>query len=286
MKTSGVGEAGIENCKMVIANCKLIVPQFAICILKFAICNPAGRMALAAALFLGLASLGQSEERVPFREGVLAALSRQGCSAGACHGSPTGKGGFRLSLRGFDAVLDEQTLIREDFGRRVNPQDPDASLILLKPLMQVSHGGGQKLRKSDAAYAIIREWIAQGARPNAANTPVSLRIEVTRKSLELQHPNWTQQIAVRGHYSDGSVRDVTHLAVFSSSDESIAAVNAGGVVTGISRGEATILVRVLDHIETVSLLFPRTYRDSRGSGRRNELHRPACLGQIELQLLH
>jgi hypothetical protein len=226
---------------MTIANCKFGQLQFAICILQFAICN--------------LAAFSVGAERIPFREGVLAALSRQGCSAGACHGSPTGKGGFRLSLRGFDAVLDEQTLIREDFGRRVNPQDPDSSLLLLKPLMQVSHGGGQKLRKRDPAYAIIREWIAQGARPDAADSPVSLRIEVTPKTLELPHPNWTQQIAVRGRYTDGSVRDVTHLAVFSSSDETVASVSADGLVTGVGRGEATILVRVLDHIETVSLLF-------------------------------
>ena len=208
-----------------------------------------------AASLLGLASLGQSEDRVAFREDVLAALSRQGCSAGVCHGSPTGKGGFRLSLRGFDAALDEQTLIREDFGRRVNPQDPESSLILLKPLMQVSHGGGQKLRKTDPAYAILRQWIAQGAQPDAPDAAVSLRIEVEPKSLELAHSNWTQRIQVRAHYSDGSVRDVTHLAVFSSSDESIAGVSPEGLVTGISRGEATILVRVLDHIETVSLLF-------------------------------
>src|SRR5687767_5557543 len=140
------------------------------------------RHVIAALLVIALAPCALAEERVPFREGVLAALSRQGCSAGACHGSPTGKGGFRLSLRGFDAVLDEQTLIREDFGRRVNPHDPDASLILLKPLMHVSHGGGQKLRKSDPAYGIIREWIAQGARSDSGHTPVSLRIEVEPKS--------------------------------------------------------------------------------------------------------
>ena len=116
----------------------------------------------------------QAADRAPFHEGVLAALSRQGCSAGACHGSPTGKGGFRLSLRGFDPAADELTLIREDFGRRVNPHDPDASLLLLKPTMQVSHGGGQKLRKTDAAYQIIRDWIAQGQSPiQPASPPAS-----------------------------------------------------------------------------------------------------------------
>ncbi len=196
-----------------------------------------------------------ADDRIPFHEGVLAALSRQGCSAGACHGSPTGKGGFRLSLRGFDPLLDEQTLIREDFGRRVNPHDPDSSLVLLKPLMAVSHGGGQKLRKTDPAFAILRDWIAQGARPDSAGTVASLKIEVQPKQTALRHPAWSQRLRVVGHFSDGSARDLTHLAVFSSSDESVASVSTDGLVSGIGRGEATILVRYLDHIDTVSFLF-------------------------------
>ncbi|MDG2358557.1 MAG: hypothetical protein P8M20_02785, partial [Planctomycetaceae bacterium] len=39
---------------------------------------------------------------ISLRNEVVPVLSRQGCSSGACHGSPKGKGGFRLSLRGFD----------------------------------------------------------------------------------------------------------------------------------------------------------------------------------------
>jgi hypothetical protein len=196
-----------------------------------------------------------SDEPIPFHEGVLAALSRQGCSAGACHGSPTGKGGFRLSLRGFDPALDELTLTREDFGRRVNPHDPDSSLLLLKPLMQVSHGGGQKLRKSDPAYRILRNWIAEGARVDPPGAAACLRIEVRPKQAELAHPDWQQRLAVIGHFSNGTARDVTHLAVFTSSDESVASSDADGLVTGTARGEATILVRYLEHIDTADLLF-------------------------------
>ena len=224
----------------------------------------------------------EGDDRVPFHEGVLAALSRQGCSAGACHGSPTGKGGFRLSLRGFDPVLDEQTLIREDFGRRVNPHDPESSLLLLKPLMAVSHGGGQKLRKTDPAYAILRDWIAQGARPDSAGAVASLKIEVQPKQAELRHPAWTQQLHVVGHFSDGSTRDLTHLAVFSSSDESVASVNADGLVTGTSRGEATILVRYLDHIDTVIAALARGRAGLRLDGAAaSQLHRRACVRQAE-----
>ena len=120
-----------------------------------------------------------------------------GCSAGACHGSPTGKGGFRLSLRGFDPALDELTLIREDFGRRVNPHDPDASLILLKPLMQVSHGGGQKLTKSDPAYRISATGSPRAHGPIRQDAAACQKIEVQPKSAELRHPDWQQQLAVR-----------------------------------------------------------------------------------------
>ena len=112
----------------------------------------------------------QSKTAVAFESEVLVALSKQGCNSGACHGSPSGKGGFRLSLRAFDKQLDQLTLIREDFGRRVNTLDPEKSLLLIKPSMKVEHGGGKRLHKDDVAYAILRDWIAQGAREDPAGT--------------------------------------------------------------------------------------------------------------------
>src|SRR5207302_10133776 len=40
--------------------------------------------------------------RVSFQNELIAALNVGGCNAGACHGTPSGKNGFRLSLRGYD----------------------------------------------------------------------------------------------------------------------------------------------------------------------------------------
>src|SRR6185437_11243866 len=54
----------------------------------------------------------EAVERVSFNYGTLAALSKQGCNSGACHGSPSGKGGFRLSLRAYDPAVDTLTLVR------------------------------------------------------------------------------------------------------------------------------------------------------------------------------
>ena len=70
---------------------------------------------------------------VSFRHDVIPAFSQAGCNTGACHGTPTGKGGFRLSLRGYLPDQDYVTLSREAGGRRINPMaaetqpDPDAS---------------------------------------------------------------------------------------------------------------------------------------------------------------
>ena len=192
---------------------------------------------------------------VSFQYEVLAALSKHSCSSGACHGSPTGKGGFRLSLRGFDATLDSLTLIREDLGRRTNILAPEESLLVAKPTMRLTHGGGQRLKKGDPAYTILRDWIAQGCRPDPASATKCTGIEVYPKERELRFPAVTQRLAALAKFSDGSVRDVTDLCVFSSSDEETVAVDAAGMVTAKDRGEAAILVRYLDHIDTAALTF-------------------------------
>ena len=193
---------------------------------------------------------------IAFENEVLVALSKQNCNSGACHGSPSGKGGFRLSLRAFDAQLDALTITQEEFGRRINLMEPDKSLLLEKPLMVVAHGGGQQLRKSNVAYETIRDWIAGGAKLDAPQTPRITRVEIYPKERRvLQAPHHRQQLAVIAHYADGSRRDVTRLAAYSSSNMNVATVSEDGLVSASQRGEAAILVRVLEHIETLPLMF-------------------------------
>ena len=52
---------------------------------------------------------------VSFVQDVQPALSRMGCNAGTCHGSKDGKNGFKLSLRGYDAIYDHRALT-DDIG--------------------------------------------------------------------------------------------------------------------------------------------------------------------------
>src|ERR1043166_5804305 len=107
------------------------------------------------------AVLGQTRA-VDFRTDVIAALSRGGCNQGACHGSPQGKNGFRLSLRGFDLDVDYHTLTRGELGRRVDKQRPANSLFLLKATGNVPHQGGVRFKAGDPAYETLMRWVAEG----------------------------------------------------------------------------------------------------------------------------
>src|SRR5437667_2086113 len=117
--------------------------------------------------FLSLAcctAFAQSEFRaeVSFHNDVMAVLSKAGCNAGTCHGNKNGKGGFKLSLRGQDPEIDYVTLTRDLFSLRVNPFEPQQSLVLLKPTTEVAHEGGLRFKKHSEEYEILRLWIAAG----------------------------------------------------------------------------------------------------------------------------
>ncbi len=209
------------------------------------------------------ASTMEAAERVSLQRDVIPALTKQACNSGACHGSPSGKGGFRLSLRGFDAELDQRTLLREAPGRRINPAQPEQSLLLLKPTMEVAHGGGRKLKRTDPAYRVLRDWIAQGCQPDEPTpSPISkLTIELvgqaSQQSLELRHPQWEQRLVVKAQFADGAIRDVTELTDFLTTDDQVATADPDGVVRGVDRGEAVVLARYLDQVAVTSLTFLR-----------------------------
>src|SRR3954470_10688285 len=108
---------------------------------------------------LPLAAPRVDDSPVLFRTDVVAVLSRVGCNSGACHGSPQGKNGFHLSLRGGDADYDYGVLTRDPGGRRTATAAPDSSLILLKGSGRVAHQGGTLFGRSDPAYQAIARWV-------------------------------------------------------------------------------------------------------------------------------
>jgi hypothetical protein len=211
-----------------------------------------------------LAVLGLAAERgsptgkprpVSFRHDLIAALNVGGCNQGACHGIPSGRGGFRLSLRGYDPAADYRELTREVHGRRTDRLDPQGSLIYRKALGVVPHEGGQRFAANSVAARTMLTWLKDGMRDDPPTLPALTRVEIAPSSCVRAAPARRQQLTVRAQFADGSARDVSHLTVFSSSDESVAHVNAGGMVELRRAGEAAILCRYLDRIECVRLTY-------------------------------
>src|SRR5204863_2927646 len=95
---------------------------------------------------------------------VMPAMSKLGCNAGTCHGAQNGKNGFKLSLRGYDPILDHRALTDDLAGRRFDRAAPDASLMLLKPSGAAPHVGGVLTKPGEPYYELLRAWIAAGVK--------------------------------------------------------------------------------------------------------------------------
>jgi hypothetical protein len=198
-----------------------------------------------------------------FKHHVQAVLARAGCNSGACHGALAGKGGFRLSLRGYDSIADHFTMVMQDRGRRVELADPAKSLLLTKPSEVVPHKGGLKLPAGSDNYRVLAEWIAAGA-PVEPATPVKLeKIEVLPGRV-LMRKGESQQVVVLAHYDNGRVEDVTHWAKFSASDESVCQVDENGKVTILGHGEGAIVVWYASRLmlSRITVPFPNDVGES------------------------
>src|SRR4029079_7161135 len=103
---------------------------------------------------------GRADEPLFGRE-IVPIFYKLGCSAGTCHGSFSGKGGFRLSLFAGSPEMDYQN-IRGVLNRRLDVQDPERSLLILKPTGQIEHGGAVKLRRGSWQYELLVRWIKNG----------------------------------------------------------------------------------------------------------------------------
>jgi len=174
-----------------------------------------------------------------FRNDVIPVMTKVGCNQGACHGALAGKNGFKLTLRGYDPDVDYDTLTRQSLGRRIDPEEPARSLMLLKPTMAVPHGGGKRFATDSLEYKILSGWIAQGTPRPRDDDPQVTELEVLPAAARLAS-NAGQQLVVRAKYSDGHIRDVTHWVKFSSSDEGVASVDDAGHVKMNGNGEAAI----------------------------------------------
>lgn len=198
--------------------------------------------------------LAMAAPAVSFRNDVMAVLSKAGCNMGACHGNQNGKAGFKLSLRGEDAVFDLQALTRDMFARRTNPTHPAQSLVLLKATAQLAHEGGLRFRPDSEEYAMLLRWIAEGMPDDVATTPKLERLVVSPLDQILVEPVTNAQLRVEAMFADGTRRDLTRLAVYDSVNTQTR-ITHDGLVTREGAGESTVIVRYLDKQVAVRLAF-------------------------------
>jgi hypothetical protein len=201
-------------------------------------------------------SVEKATEDLPlsFRLDVMPVFTKAGCNSGRCHGAARGKDGFQLSLYGFDPAGDHFRLTREISGRRINLARPEASLLLTKAIGQAPHTGGERFTSDSPSYAILHRWLVEGAADDAAEIAVPEGIEIYPREAVLPAPELTQNLVVRARYSDGTTRDVTHLAAFLSNNDNTASVSEDGVVTAGARGEAFVMARFATFTEGIPVI--------------------------------
>ena len=208
-------------------------------------------MRLAGFLMMAAAIPGLAE--VSYVKDVQPIFNKVGCTSGPCHGGAKGKNGFKMSLRGYDPEFDFRAVMTDLSGRRINRTEPAQSLILLKPTMEIPHGGGVRLEQNSPYYKTILQWLSEGA---AYGDPVSsqvTKLDVDPPEFFAQKPGPSQQLKVVAHYADGSSRDVTGLALYNSSIPTTAEISEDGVIKTLRKGEAAMLVRYEGRLSVINV---------------------------------
>jgi len=198
-----------------------------------------------------------TERPVSFMNDVVPVLTKAGCNMGVCHAKAgNGQNGFQLSLLGFEPQEDYEHLVKEARGRRLFATTPDRSLLLLKATGQMPHGGGVRLKADSESYTLLRDWIQQGAPYDTAEAAklVSFEVEPKRGSVPRQGQ---QQLKAVAKYTDGTVRDVTELALYECNDKAIADVTERGLVKIAEiTGNVAVMVRFQGKVSVYSASVP------------------------------
>ncbi len=197
----------------------------------------------------------EGTETPSFQRHVVPLLGRLGCNGRACHGSFQGQGGFRLSLFGYDFKADHDALIA---GKepRVDLNNPDKSLALLKPTRAVAHKGGKRMANGGWEYHLLTRWIKAGAPGANSKDAEFASLEVSPREIVFDKPEQVRQLKVIAHWADGAEEDVTPLCRFRSNDESIAVVSDAGEITVVGKGGTDVVAFYDNGVVPVQVILP------------------------------
>jgi hypothetical protein len=182
----------------------------------------------------------EGDEVPSFQRHVVNLFGRLGCNGRSCHGSFQGRGGFQLSLFGYDFQADHGALLDKD-SPRVDLQSPDESLIISLPTDEDLHGGGQRYELDSWQHHVLRRWIQSGA-PLEEQPDMLVRLEVTPQEIRFERPGQQVQLRAIAVWEDGTREDVSPLSRFSSNDDQVATIDQHGLVTAGEPGDTHVVV--------------------------------------------
>jgi hypothetical protein len=200
-------------------------------------------------------SQASADVPVDFAREIVPILTRAGCNQGSCHGAQHGRGGFRLSLLGFDPAFDHSQIVQSAEGRRVVLSDPERSILIQKPALGMEHGGGERIKAGGREYEYLRRWLEDGAPEPTAKLPEATSLEVWPPH-RIMVPGEQQQLLVRATWKDGRNEDVTATAQFDTLNDGVAAVTPAGLVTAKKAGETHIMVRFAGQATVAQVTLP------------------------------
>lgn len=190
-----------------------------------------------------------------FQRHVAPLLGRLGCNGRSCHGSFQGRGGFRLSLFGFDFKFDHEALAAGD-KPRINLEKPDESLVITKPTDANNHEGGERYSKGSWQHHVLRKWIADGGKYDTASVQTLKSLEVTPAEVVASKAGEKVAFRATAVWADGSREDVTPLCRFQSNDDQIAKIDEHGRMTTGDVGDTHIVVFYDNAVVPVAVIRP------------------------------
>ncbi len=202
----------------------------------------------------------QNERPFSFTRDIGAILTKRGCNGSECHGAVKGKGGFKLSLNGRSPQNDQRWIVEGERyhglapasgpnNPRVNTQEPEKSLLLLKPTLSVPHGGGKRFGVGSSDYRAILNWVRGGAHYGEEDGQRSAEIdsiEVFPQEAVMDLAG-KQRLLVTARLSNGRREDITEHVRYVSNNPEVVEVTPQGLVRGVARGETTVIIRAAGH---------------------------------------
>lgn len=197
----------------------------------------------------------QEDERpISFSRDIAGILTKHGCNGSECHGGVKGKGGFKLSLNALYPREDYEWIVQGGIYQVLSPesggprkpridlQEPENSLLSLKPTFSVPHEGGLRFPVDSSDHRTLLQWIDNGAPYGDEEVRVE-RLEVFPGDTVLE-PEGKHQLVVSAYLSNGRREDATDQVRYVSNNPEVVRAGPGGLVQAVATGEAAVMITV------------------------------------------